>query len=390
MYNSGGNNIPVTETIFFMKKLLAKLFTLPSDKRVFGLDFLRALAILAVLLTHGNLIYPLEQKGWFTTATALAGSLGVELFFVLSGFLIGLILLSLEPKFQQIRVLPFFWQRRWFRTIPNYLFFLFLYIVATLLISKPIPNIFSYLTFTQNWLWPHPAFFDQAWSLAIEEWFYLLFPISLFLSYRLTKSFNAAFLISAGIFIVLPSAIRINWAMMGVTNWTENFRTVMFIRLDAIMYGVLAAWAKRKFPATWKNQRFLFLTAGAAILFASWTFAFGQSFDTSFFAKTFLFSFTSLGFAFMLPVCDQWHNVTENPLTTAIRLIALWSYSLYLCNFLVIQVLTNIMETIGRASYLVNTAFLISFFVISLAISSVLYTFLEKPAMNLRNRFSKS
>lgn len=372
-----------------MKKLILKLFTPHSEQRIFGLDFLRALAILGVLLTHGNLIYPFERQGWFFKIAA-RGGLGVELFFVLSGFLIGSILLSLEPKFQQIRVLPFFWQRRWFRTIPNYLFFLLLYILATLLISKPIPNIFYYVTFTQNWLWPHPKFFDQAWSLAIEEWFYLLFPISLFIAYRVTKSFNAAFLISAGIFIVLPSAIRINWALAGVAGWSENFRSVMFVRLDAIMYGVLAAWAKRKFPAIWKNQKFLFLTAGAVILFATLNITSEQDLNASFFAKTFFFSFISLGFALTLPACDQWDNLIENPLTAAIRLIALWSYSLYLSNFLVVQVLSNVSDFIGKSSSIVNVALFISFFAISLAVSSVIYTFLEKPATSLRDRFSKS
>ena len=370
-----------------MNAPIAKLFALPTEKRVFGLDFLRALAILAVLLTHGNLIYPVAQKNWFTTVSAAGGHLGVELFFVLSGFLIGSILLSLEPKFQQTAILPYFWKRRWFRTIPNYLFFLLLYILATILISKPLPNIFSYITFTQNWLWPHPAFFDQAWSLAIEEWFYLLFPISLFVSYRATKSFNAAFLFSAGLFILLPSAIRFNWAMNGITGWTDNFRKVMFIRLDAIMYGVLAAWVKRNFPSVWKNQSIPFLIAGIIILFANWNFTFGQDLNASFFAKTFYFSFTSLGFALILPMCDQWDNAVENRSTTIIRLIALWSYSLYLCNFLVVQVLSNIQDVIGRESNLINATVLISYFVISLAISSILYAYLEKPAMSLRERF---
>jgi|CXWL01.1.fsa_nt_gi peptidoglycan/LPS O-acetylase OafA/YrhL len=372
-----------------MKIIPAKLFTPPPDQRLFGLDFLRALAILAVLLTHSTLVYPFEQKSWFHIAATTGGHLGVELFFVLSGFLIGSILLSLEPKFQKINILPFFWQRRWFRTIPNYLFFLFLYIIATLAISKPLPNILSYITFTQNWLWPHPLFFDQAWSLAIEEWFYLLFPISLFIFYRLIKSFNAAFLISTGIFIVLPSAIRINWAMGGLEGWNENFRTVMFVRLDAIMYGVLAAWVKRNFPAIWKDRRFLFLITGAVILYTNWTITFSQNLNISFFAKTFYFSFTSLGIACILPVCDQWNNVVETPLTKAVRLIALWSYSLYLCNFLVVQALSNIMDIVGRSSYLVNTAFFAAFFAINLLISSVLYTFLEKPVMNIRERFSK-
>lgn len=373
-----------------MKKLLLQLIALPAEKRVFGLDFLRAMAILAVLLTHGNLILPLGQRGWFTTATGLAGSLGVELFFVLSGFLIGSLLLALEPKFDHIRILPYFWGRRWFRTLPNYYFFLALYILATLAISKPLPNLLEYLTFTQNWLWPHPKFFDQAWSLAVEEWFYLLFPVSLFILYRWTKSFDAAFLLSAGLFILLPSAIRFDWAAAGMGDWSEQFRKVMFVRLDAIMYGVLAAWTKRKFPAAWKRARLPLLGMGLLILFTAWAYAFTQDFSTSLFNKTLLFSFTSLGFALMLPAGDSWELRRETFASLSIRLVALWSYSLYLSNFLLVQVLTNIMEALGPTSRAVNLGFLVFYLSSSLLVSALLYTFLEKPAMQLRERLPKA
>jgi peptidoglycan/LPS O-acetylase OafA/YrhL len=371
-------------------KLVSRLFTIPPGKRVLGLDVLRAIAILAVVLTHGNLFLTAEDSGWFTYLTSYVGVLGVELFFVLSGFLIGGILLSLESSFHQIQVLPHFWLRRWFRTLPNYWFFLIVYILATILVANSIPNLVQYLTFTQNWLWPHPLFFDQAWSLAVEEWFYLLFPISLFLFFRLTKSFNLAFLISACIFLVLPGAIRIHWALLEIPDWGENFRKVMFVRLDAIMYGVLAAWLSRKFPQVWEQKRYFFLAMGFIIQGIAWYSASGLNFNTSFFAKTFLFSLISLGFAFVLPACALWHAPRGTMLTTAIHLIALWSYSLYLCNFLVAQVLTNILEILPKTSSWINLSFFMLYLFLSVAISCVLYTFLEKPATDLRERFASS
>jgi peptidoglycan/LPS O-acetylase OafA/YrhL len=369
-------------------KLAARLITIPAGKRVFGLDVLRAIAILAVVLTHGNLFFATENSGWFTYFTSYAGVLGVELFFVLSGFLIGGILLSLESSFHEIRVLPHFWLRRWFRTLPNYWFFLILYILATILVANSIPNLIQYLTFTQSWLWPHPLFFDQAWSLAVEEWFYLLFPISLFLFFRLTKSFNLAFLISACIFLILPGIIRIQWALLETPNWGENFRKIMFVRLDAIMYGVLAAWISRKFPLIWEQKRYFFLATGIIIQAMAWYFASTLNFNTSFFAKTFLFSLISLGFAFILPACALWHAPDRTTLTTAVHLLALWSYSLYLCNFLIVQVLTNILEILPEPSRLISLSFYILYLLLSLAMSSVLYTFLEKPATDLRERFA--
>jgi len=372
-----------------MKNFFAKLIALPSGQRVFGLDLMRAIAITAVLLTHAQLVYPPEQRGWFGPFASLSGTLGVELFFVLSGFLIGSILLSLEPRFQQIKTLPHFWQRRWFRTIPNYWLFLILSIVAALIVRRPIPNIIPYLSFFQNWLWPHPDFFDQAWSLTVEEWFYFLFPISLFLFNKLFKSFNTAFLFSACAFILVPSLIRINWALSGISNWDANYRTIMFVRLDAIMYGVLAAWVKKSFPQIWKRQNILLFVAGVITLYLGWSHAISGNLNTDFYAKTFLFSVTSLGFSFLLPIFDQWNNVKENFFTNAFRLIALWSYSLYLCNLLVLQVIKFIGELLGMTNFAFQTFSLFMFFVISLFVSSITYVYFEKPLTGLREHFSR-
>src|SRR5262245_16100295 len=96
-----------------------------ANTRVFGLDFLRALAILLVLVAHASFMFlPLTHRleAWW-----MLGHLGVELFFVLSGFLIGSILArqAEEVQFSVGR----FWARRWLRTLPNYYLFLAINIV---------------------------------------------------------------------------------------------------------------------------------------------------------------------------------------------------------------------------------------------------------------------
>lgn len=373
-----------------MKILLNKLTALPSHNRIFGLDFLRAIAILGVLLAHGSVFFTVEQLGRFNLVLGFSGVLGVELFFVLSGFLIGSILLKLEDEFQQVKVLPHFWLRRWFRTLPNYWFFLLLYILATWIISSPLPNLLQYLTFTQNLLWQHPFFFDQAWSLAIEEWFYLLFPLVLFIMYRLTRSFNVSFLLTAGIFILVPSTLRVQWASSGVEQWGEIFRKIILLRLDAIMYGVLAAWFKQKYQSGWHKNRYIFFISGLLLQPIIWSLALSINFDESFFARTFFFTIMSLSFALLIPTCDQWDLQNKNFSITAIRLIALWSYSLYLCNFLLAQILSNITEYLIITSLAGNFGFYVLYIVSSLVLSGIIYTFLEKPAMDLRERFSKS
>ena len=96
-----------------------------SAGRVFGLDLLRAAAIQMVIYAHAFVVlYPHfgEPLGYF----GHGGFYGVELFFVLSGFLIGQILLRTGADFARAGNVAFFYVRPWFRTLP--LFFLFLFV----------------------------------------------------------------------------------------------------------------------------------------------------------------------------------------------------------------------------------------------------------------------
>lgn len=353
---------------------------------------MRAIAILFVVATHAQTLLPVRMR---LAPVAVAGGWGVDIFFALSGFLIGSILLSLAPRFKNVSVLPHFWQRRWFRTLPNYYLFLAFSILIAILLSKAttIPNLVPYLIFTQAWLWPHPAFFPIAWSLAIEEWFYLLFPLGIFLIQRLSKSFTVAFLVTVTIFIIVPTLIRIQLALSpesATQDATVYFHKVTLLRLDAIVYGVLAAWIKKQFPVGWVKSRHLLLIVGTILVFASWFFADRQGIRLSFFAKTFLLSFVPLGFACMLPVFDSWNITKENPITRALRLIALWSYSLYLSNFLILQIFVFTAYRLGKHPVLLDIVFFIFFYITCMVVSSIAYTYFEKPMINLREKFSGS
>ena len=107
---------------------------LHSEKRIFGLDLMRAVAILMVLSSHLLWIYP-PNNGIISQVFQLFGYLGVEIFFVLSGFLIGRIVyrLYLQDDFTISSVL-YFLKRRWFRTLPNY----YLVLLINILIFKHI------------------------------------------------------------------------------------------------------------------------------------------------------------------------------------------------------------------------------------------------------------
>ncbi|MBK6892203.1 MAG: acyltransferase [Flavobacteriales bacterium] len=148
--------------------------------RIFGLDVMRAMAGVMVMLAHTS---HLVADHWprFPVVPSIDW---VGVFFVLSGYLIGGMLLdaSSKPGPAPLRFLDFM-QRRWLRTLPNYYLFLLLNI---LLVSVgAAPGMLGHMTaayavFMQNFHLPLDLFFWESWSLAVEEWFYLLFPLIVF------------------------------------------------------------------------------------------------------------------------------------------------------------------------------------------------------------------
>ena len=149
--------------------------------RNFGLDVIRATAILLVVLSHCTYILP-EFNPTLTDGIRLLGATGVDIFFVLSGYLIGDILIrKLNSDKRNFNELLRFWKRRWFRTLPNYFVVLLLNIILVLLLDKTIvENIWLYIPFFQNLTTPHPDFFTEAWSLSIEEYAYLILPLIIY------------------------------------------------------------------------------------------------------------------------------------------------------------------------------------------------------------------
>ena len=136
-------------------------------KRIFGLDLMRAVAILFVVFSHALWIVP-ELPGLPGELLRLMGVLGVEIFFVLSGFLIGRILLNQFSVAYNKAKLQYFWVRRWFRTLPNYYLILLLNIAILFYIGRELPDsLWQYFFFLQNAFSAMDIFFTESWSLPI-------------------------------------------------------------------------------------------------------------------------------------------------------------------------------------------------------------------------------
>lgn len=198
------------------------------------LDGIRGLAIILVISFHywGNI--PIFSFGWC----------GVDLFFVLSGYLITSRLIDLQ---QQKNSLKKFYINRALRILPlYYLTLIIFYIGFNLLVKKQNFYLFdfynhnrlSFVLFFQNWSiitshGPREIFLDHFWSLAIEEQFYLIWPLFLYSFWQ--KKFFYKLIISLIILIIITRTI-IYFQYPGKSDYNYYYNNT-FCRMDSFLVG---------------------------------------------------------------------------------------------------------------------------------------------------------
>lgn len=230
-----------------------------------GLDTLRALAILAVMLYHltifGELPIRILPVTWF-------GWMGVDLFFVLSGYLIGGQVLRPYRTGARHSISDFYRRRAW-RILPAYLCVLALYVLVPPWREYPhLAPLWKYLTFTMNFgIRFDQRAFSQAWSLCVEEHFYLLLPlvVALFMRHPSARKTYLAFatLVLAGI------ALRAWLIVHDPSRFWQDIYYPTDTRLDGLIDGVALAVLETFRPHAWarlmRHGRALLLTGLACI-----------------------------------------------------------------------------------------------------------------------------
>jgi peptidoglycan/LPS O-acetylase OafA/YrhL/lysophospholipase L1-like esterase len=200
-------------------------------KRSASLDFLRGAAAFAVAIPH----YLTANAPFQPFAESFAIS-GVELFFVLSGFVLAPQIVDWVVN-KPWRNLGVFLVRRWMRTIPPY-------VVAVVVIALLTGNLMTadfmrYLFYVENLFSSanHVDFYPVAWSLAVEEWFYLLFAPALFLVARLLGRSDRRLEVTFAILVIVVIAtLRLS---ISPHDWDLNVRRVTLFRIDSIVWGFL-------------------------------------------------------------------------------------------------------------------------------------------------------
>ncbi|WP_431324831.1 acyltransferase family protein [Rhizobium sp. YTU87027] len=394
--NSHAANVP----------LLSHTGVVTTGTRMVGPDILRSLAILLVMLVH----LPLNATPGTLVTVREYGWLGVDIFFVLSGYLIGTQLFKEVTRTGAVDFKSFY-LRRAFRIFPAFFVVLGLYaLVPVLRDNSAMQPLWKFATFTVN-LGFDPRegnAFSQAWTLAVEEQFYLVLPLLVLLLYK--RVGTGWVLALAGLLTLAGIGLRyVIWDMQVGTLVTEGqlrpaFATYLrdiyyptYTRLDGLLFGVLLAAARffkpelcrQYLPPKLTIPSGLIFVITALICFVDRGPLAGQGIFPVFQAQLGAvagFPLISIGIALLFcAMLDLEHVLSRWPVPGA-ALVATLSYSLYLTHKSVFHVTRlvvgeeNLQGTFGFFAYLIA----------SFVVAAVLWLFVERTFLHLRDKMQSS
>jgi peptidoglycan/LPS O-acetylase OafA/YrhL len=367
----------------------AEKYARPTTDRLPGLDVLRALAILLVIEAH--------LRSWaFPWIRPLATWSGVDLFFLLSGYLIGSQVLRPYANRAQHSFLDFY-LRRAFRILPAYFFVLGLYFTIPILRgAERLSPLWKYLTFTLNLgldAQKTNAFAD-VWSLCVEEHFYLCLPIVVYYLMR-RPNLRKVVILAVGT-VVLGIALRsLLWIryvrplnVPGLRpRMVFEFLKVIYVptynRLDGLLIGVLLAATQIFRPVWWSKitHNPNLLLAGGALLtvFSLWFFWDTVSFATS--AVAFPFLVTGYGLLVLSSLSNE--SLLSKYRVAGAATVAKLAYSAYLTHQIVILF---VRDRLGQILPLTGFLGIVLYYVSIFVVASALYVVVERPFLLLRCR----
>jgi peptidoglycan/LPS O-acetylase OafA/YrhL len=370
----------------------------PEKGKIFGLDLMRVGAILLVLAAHILWIYP-NYRNLLTKGMNFCGFIGVEIFFVLSGFLIGG---SLHRVFMKehynIRIMRNFLQRRMFRIMPNYLLILLVNLIVALLLGYNVVHPWKYFIFLQNFASPMLPFFPESWSMAIKEIPYFIIPFVLLVlaSFIKTKDRNKLFLYMILLLIALPLVAKIvfyhNHLGISLPEWNVSMRSVAIYRIDAVMTGVLFSWLRYNYGKFWiKYNRIMCIAGFSIISFLAVLVGFIKIsiIDFPFFWDVFFLPVISLASALFLPFFSEWKSAPvaiEKP----VQFLGAISYFVYLMHYsLILFLMKHFIDTTAFNLWQLHF-FTITYLFLTFTLSWLLYVLYEKPILNFREQKTKN
>ncbi len=240
-----------------------------SSRHILGLDGLRGLAVLIVILHHLSDYFPHATPIQRLLVNAMyPGWCGVDLFFVLSGFLITGILLDTRGSANYFRA---FYARRALRIFPLYYFVLTTILLLAHFFVRmndvlPVPHDRPfYFVYLNNW-WPflrgtwNANIIGHFWSLAVEEQFYLFWSVCVFLI--------PASYIGRSCLLGIAVAIAIRFVIYSHAGWNRDIVENTFARMDSLLVGASIATLIRRPPSLRRWSRTIYRSGALAAVLA--------------------------------------------------------------------------------------------------------------------------
>jgi len=339
-----------------------------------GLDGIRAIAVLIVLIAH---------VGW---AHIVPGGFGVTIFFFISGFLITRLLLAESEKKGKIGLKDFY-IRRFLRLLPALYLMLVLTwgYMATIGKSPSIGEAIGAFTYTMNYHYAYMGAYpgvsstpwSHLWSLAVEEHFYLMFPLLLLF---VKQNWAKAFKIGLGVCIGVLCWRLFTHNVLGAPH--EYTYATTDSRLDSIMYGCLLSLGLH----VWPNHKIWNRLIGAVpITIALLTIFLSFAYRADFFRDTFRYSVQGISLFVLVLNLMFWPQLKFAVRVLETKIIS-WigrvSYGIYLWH---VPFATLALEQMGMIS---GTAAYVTFVVIgTFVLTYISYYGMEKPIVKLRKKF---
>ncbi len=350
-----------------------------------GLDLLRALAIIVVVIYHAGIFGFALPNHWHRF-----GWVGVDLFFVLSGYLIGGQLLAPLERGQNINF-PRFFMRRALRILPAYFVILAIYFSLPSVREFPeISPLWKFLISVQNIGLHGGTAFSHAWSLAIEDQFYLALPLVLLVVGR----WKRAGVIVPCVVVLGGIALRafLAWRNPGDSGVSDRgFQLWIYYptwtRLDPLVFGVVLA-AIEKFRSNWWERlmdaaRWLWLPGLAAIVYGLYL---GEN-DLTIATCIWQFPLIALGMAAFL-VCGVSPRLPFRRIEVpGAAFFASIAYSVYLSHKLIIHAAIRFCSNHNIALTSVPAILLVELLIYAAGL--ILFLSIERPFLQLRHRLTR-
>lgn len=358
-----------------------------------GLDICRATAIVWVMVYHASNFGLIEGD----RAIISFGWMGVDLFFVLSGFLIaGQLFKPLAEG--QLPDFARFFTRRLLRTLPAFLAMLVVYFALPQWREQwVIQPLWQFLTFTQNFFirLDTPKAFSHAWSLCVEEQFYLLLPLALLALRGRGTRFNVVLLL-VGLCVagmVLRGVLWLQWVEHagGEYGFARAYMAWIYYptwsRLDPLLFGVTLALIRLFRPSWWaamERRTAPLALAGCIGVGGSMVFFGGQL--PTFWPAVLGYPLLAISLALLVAAAAMPHSPISRLRVPGARMLAIGAYSLYLSHKMVFKAVSDAAEAYGQT----GTVVLLVGFGLAFAVGALLYFCIERPFLLLRERIDRS